>query len=522
MGSFNLGLNLIYCQSKMKLLLFTFFLSYSNAFTLPKIFKSGMVLQAHPTDAVIWGFLDGNTNPVDISGDCSIKGEKFTFTKTYFPNKDDDKFQSTVPGEEGVTCDFTIYQEGSEDVVLNDVIYGDVWVCSGQSNMQWNMGGIFNSDEEIAAMADYPNIRMYFVKLMTSDSPQDDLVAEQWTKWAQTSESNMVKLFSAVCVLTAKYMADQMGKDKVFGLIESNWGGTIIEAWMPQEPLDLCEINPNDNGDPNNANRNSVLYNAMIHPLIRLSIKGALWYQGESNGGHNRDKYQCTFPAMINEWRNLWSTNTPTSNKFPFGFMQLSTWNANDKSPNFPVIRWHQTADEGFVPNSIMENVFMGVALDTYDAESGIHPRNKQLVTKRLATAGLNVAYGLTSYPSNGPIADIFFFNPVDDIIQVGILYDKKFTWNPVETEGFYVCRLDGDFYGDYSQCNNRVGAWEKLPEGSIKSVTGQSISLTIPSNSNGLAYLWETTPVLGTGALPMYADDEFGLPGAPWVRSCR
>ena len=105
----------------------------------------------------------------------------------------------------------------------------------------------------------------------------------------------------------------------------------------------------------------------------------------------------------------------------------------------------------------------MGVALDTYDAESGIHPRNKQLVTKRLATAGLNVAYGLTSYPSNGPIADIFFFNPVDDIIQVGILYDKKFTWNPVETEGFYVCRLDGDFHGDYSQCNNRVGAWEKV-----------------------------------------------------------
>ena len=81
--------------------------------------------------------------------------------------------------------------------------------------MQWNMGGIFNSDEEIAAMEDYPNIRMYFVKLMTSDSPQDDLVAEQWTKWAKTSESNMVKGFSAVCLLTAKYMADQMGKDKV-------------------------------------------------------------------------------------------------------------------------------------------------------------------------------------------------------------------------------------------------------------------------------------------------------------------
>ena len=68
---------------------------------------------------------------------------------------------------------------------------------------------------------------------------------------------------------------------QVFGLIESNWGGTIVEAWMPQGPLDLCGIEPHDNGDESNPNRNSVLYNAMIHPLIRLSIKGALWYQGK-------------------------------------------------------------------------------------------------------------------------------------------------------------------------------------------------------------------------------------------------
>ena len=99
--------------------------------------------------------------------------------------------------------------------MLKDVIYGDVWVCSGQSNMQWNIGGIFNATEEIAKMTDYPGIRMYFVKLMTSDTPQDDLVAEQWTEWAKTSESNMVKSFSAVCLLTARYMADTIGKDKV-------------------------------------------------------------------------------------------------------------------------------------------------------------------------------------------------------------------------------------------------------------------------------------------------------------------
>ena len=98
---------------------------------------------------------------------------------------------------------------------MSDVIYGDVWVCSGQSNMQWNIGGIFNASEEISKLAEYPNIRMYFVKLMTSDEPQEDLMNEDWAIWAKSSQTNYVSSFSAVCLLTARYMADAMGKDKV-------------------------------------------------------------------------------------------------------------------------------------------------------------------------------------------------------------------------------------------------------------------------------------------------------------------
>ena len=103
----------------------------------------------------------------------------------------------------------------NQEVVLEDVIYGDVWVCSGQSNMQWNIGGIFNASEEISKLAEYPNIRMYFVKLMTSDEPQEDLMNEDWAIWAKSSQTNYVSSFSAVCLLTARYMADAMGKDKV-------------------------------------------------------------------------------------------------------------------------------------------------------------------------------------------------------------------------------------------------------------------------------------------------------------------
>ena len=84
-------------------------------------------------------------------------------------------------------------------------------------------------------------------------------------------------------------------------------------------------------------------------------LKGALWYQGEKNADHNRDMYQCTFPAMINSWRKIWNFMSHTSENFPFGFVQLSTWKAEDLDPSFPVIRWHQTADVGMVPNSILQ-----------------------------------------------------------------------------------------------------------------------------------------------------------------------
>lgn len=504
----------------MRYLLFCsfFIIGLSSAAELAKIFKDGMVLQATPTIAKIWGWQEGDPNdwpPIDITTNCELNGKKFQTKMKYVHNKDedDDKWSFEVPNPENTVCNFKISQDG-KDVTINNVIYGDVWICSGQSNMQWKFGDIFNATEEIEKMKEYPGIRMYQVKMMLSQEQQDDLMEEDWIIWANTSESVVVSQFSAVCLLTARYMADILGKDKVFGLIETNWYGTIIEAWMPKEPLDACNIEPYTNEDPNNPNSNSVLYNAMIHPLVRMSIKGALWYQGESNFGWNREEYLCTFPALISEWRKTWSKYTPTSDTFPFGFMQISTWDAGMKEPNCPVIRWHQTADHGYVPNNDLKNVFMGVAIDTYDKESGIHPRNKQLPSQRLAWAGLNIAYGMTRYPVYGPFPRVWNFIALQDGIQVDILYNKKFIWNVVESEGFYVCCME-----TADACNMVNGAWEKLPEGSVSN-NDQTLSMMIPSCSIALAYLWETTPVLGTRALPMYADDIFGLPGAPWMKN--
>merc|ERR1719384_132134 len=139
----------------------------------------------------------------------------------------------------------------------------------------------------------------------------------------------------------------------------------------------------------------------MIHPLLRMSIKGAIWYQGEANTGHNRDIYDCTFPSMINNWRQAWyeGTGGDTDQQFPFGFVQLAP-NRDSLSPHWPVLRWKQTASVGFVPNQLMENVFMAVAMDD---DIDLHPKNKRLPATRLAWAASNLVYNNTDSPLYGP-----------------------------------------------------------------------------------------------------------------------
>ena len=102
-------------------------------------------------------------------------------------------------------------------------------------------------------------------------------------------------------------------------------------------------------------NSYSSLYNAMIHPLTKLDIKGALWYQGEANAWWKKDDYGCNFPSLIESWRNIWSESTDTSSKFPFGFMQLGTQKKRNRNQLFPEMRWHQTANFGYVPNDLMQ-----------------------------------------------------------------------------------------------------------------------------------------------------------------------
>ena len=301
------------------------------------------------------------------------------------------------------------------------------------------MENIFNSSNEIKNAEEYYNYTVRFATVANKflNSPQPNLNQEMKLSWSMTTTPNAIKEMSAVCFLYGRTIYNKIKVPQ--GMVNSDWGGTRIEAWSSPDALKSCNISSNSKG---NQNANSVLWNGMINPILRVSVRGFLWYQGEANMDYNRDLYSCTFPAMIRDWGSKFSQVSEGTNKnAPFGFVQLSTWRWNSDYNGFPVIRWHQTADVGYVPNAKMLNVFMSSPLDTYDPKSGypggIHPRDKQIVAERLAFAGLNTAYGLKEYPTNGPYPNEFTLNlPI-----VTFEFDKDLEYLiDAEISGFYFC----------------------------------------------------------------------------------
>jgi sialate O-acetylesterase len=297
-------------------------------------------------------------------------------------------------------------------------------------------------------------------------------------------------------------------------LIGSYWGGTRIEAWSRPVALEACSIEPNtDEAAPQNTN--SALWNGMIAPFTRLALFGFLWYQGEANTGWNRDQYNCTFSTMIQDWRTAF--RVPMA---PFGFVQLSTIKYGNTGLYYPQLRWHQTADLGSVPNNVLENVYMSVAVDTYDEPNGIHPWYKQIVADRLAVAGLRVAYGLTNYPAEGPVVKSVVRSP-DSLV---LTFDQPITLNTAELSGFYYCcEQDSACFAASNQAS-----WPEVAKEAVTASGDDSVALALSglllcpggaTTTPSLAYLWRETPIATpTWGAPIYAADEFRLPAAPWI----
>ena len=393
-----------------------------TALAFASSFGDHAVLQQAPAQAVVWGFAPaalGVTLTLAGGGLSSkLYGHLEPFNATAYT------WRVSLPpiGADHKPYSITIEQAGAPSATLRDVLFGEVWVCSGQSNMAFLVENAFGGADLVQDANNHPEIRLFTTRKLTAGSPLQELGQDTneggWVRgvelpWSIASNVSISDdgahdanddnwlYMSAVCYLYGLEIHTALGVP--VGLMNTNWGGTAIQDWCPQQALDDCShVAPT----PGRLGVATHLYNAMIHPLMNHTIKGVVWYQGESNGG-DPEGYSCLQPAMIKRWREGWAAGSNTDAAFPFGLVQLAG-NTGDTF-GLPQFRWlGQTDGYGVLPNPKMPNTFMAASYDLGDAPSpfgSVHSRNKKEVGHRLAVAGLRVAYGNTSVHA-GPAFD--------------------------------------------------------------------------------------------------------------------
>lgn len=281
---------------------------------------------------------------------------------------------------------------GTNTVELSNILVGEVWVCSGQSNMQFTLSRAINSTEAIAAATD-SHIRLYTVPLRTSYTPVDNIQAS----W-QVCSPETVANFSAVGYFFGRDLRKALNVP--IGLINTSWGGTFAEAWTSLEGFKALpeysswiadEYAAKVNDGPN---RPSVLYNAMVNPLVPYAIKGAIWYQGEANS-NKAYKYRTLFPTMIKSWRDAWGEGN-----FPFLFVQLAPYMKIQSKPQES--HWAELREAQLFTANACPNTAMAVITDVGNPDD-IHPTQKEPVGARLAIAARKIAYG-ENIVFSGPI----------------------------------------------------------------------------------------------------------------------
>jgi sialate O-acetylesterase len=379
--------------------------------SVPAFFSDGMVLQ-RGAKVPVWGTARPKSEVV-----VSISQQKKAATA------DDQGGWKVLLDPMDAGGPFALVIDGGEKREIQNVLVGDVWFCSGQSNMEMQVKASANAETEIAA-ADFPMIRHFSTKKAVGVDPQEKVEGDWKVCSPQTAGE-----FSAV----AYYFAHELQKAaKVpIGLIHSSWGGSQAEAWIRHETLkELPEAQsivkwwdkvmaewpkrkaaheaalarhrelvaeakemgiastakePTIPGIyPGHPLQPSGLYNGMVQPFVQFPIKGVIWYQGESNSDRPI-QYRKLFPALIADWRRIWNIGN-----FPFLFVQLAPYNAVKPEPGESQIAELRESQAGALS---VEQTGMAVTVDLGN-DGDIHPRNKQDVGKRLALAARAIAYG--------------------------------------------------------------------------------------------------------------------------------
>lgn len=346
---------------------------------LPAILGDHMVLQQQ-SQVKLWGWCDAAE---EITIKPSWSGQTYQTT-----GSGSAKWEVSIPTPKA-GGPYTIYIKGQNELTIDDVLIGEVWICSGQSNMEWSANSGIDGQEEEVAKANYQQIRFFQVPRATAEYPQEDLRSGSWV--VCTPET--MRSFSAVGYFFGRTVHENI-KQPV-GLINASWGGTPVEVWTtPSTILQDAEFKQAKDLIPASKwwpHRPGETYHAMIHPLVKFSIAGALWYQGESNTA-NASSYARMFPAMIQDWRRDWGYD------FPFYYVQIAPYQYG--TPMVGALVREAQLKSLATPKTGM--VVVSDIGDIYD----IHPRNKTDVGKRLAWWTLNNTYNQRQISFSGPLYD--------------------------------------------------------------------------------------------------------------------
>ncbi len=432
--------------------------------TLPSIFSDHMVLQREQPSRV-WGWAEpGEAVSVQI-------GEQTQGAKA-----DENGRWSVALTPLTAGGPFTLTVKGNNEIKLEDVLVGEVWLCSGQSNMQWSVRQSNDADLE-SLSANFPEIRLIKIPRVGTQEPQHDFEGSWEVCTPETVEN-----FSAVGYFFGRQLHQTLGVP--IGLIDNSWGGSSAEAWVRRDLLAADEENyapllarwerieeqfpeakaryeeaitkhkeavkkARDAGEqPPNAPQNpeaqmtgqhrpANLYNGVLKPIIGYGIRGVIWYQGESNASRAY-QYRELFPLMIQSWRDEWDIGD-----FSFYWVQLADFRAETPEPGDS--DWAELREAQSMTLDRLSNTGEAVIIDLGEAQD-IHPRNKQDVAKRLARWALANNYGI-DVPYRSPTLDSLEKQGDKIVLTFKHVGNGLKAFDVPEVKGFTIAGSDQKFY---------------------------------------------------------------------------
>lgn len=343
---------------------------------LPALFGDNMVFQRN-TQAPVWGWAYPGA---EVSIQASWDQEE---VKVRASNMGRWTASLRTPDAGGP---YTVTITSGSEITLDNVMVGEVWICSGQSNMEWSMTASADGRDDIAG-ADVPGVRLFHVPKAGAEHPQS--IGEG--SWKVTTPETVAG-FSAVGYYFGRRLHEELGVP--IGLINVSWGGTPAEVWIPEERVTrnarLVEANEKQRKDPRWPHQPGVVYNAMIHPLVPAAIAGAIWYQGEGNTAAPL-VYKDLMQQLIEGWREDFRTD------FPFYYVQIAPFTYGEVETG-TLIREQQ------VKLLEVPRTGMVVISDHVEDVKDIHPRYKKPVGERLANLALSDTYGRDEIVARSPV----------------------------------------------------------------------------------------------------------------------